>query len=220
MAKPTDFYVGMVAFFAILLPGAVGTLLLMPLLEQAVIGPILALPPDPAARWGAFLIGAYFLGHLMFLIGSYIDPLYGRLRERWHPYGEDSPYQCATRIKAGLLKPTEHRGVNTFEWAQALLTTQWPAAATEVRGLEAESKFFRSVLVVFGLGAGTFCARQQYLAGLVCLVLLVPCFARYYERRLKSTTQAYVYVVTLYGIGKLSTSTLAGPRAFEDRDRD
>ena len=207
MAKPSDFYVGMVAFFAILLPGAVGTILLKPLLEQTVLGPVSALPTDTAARWAAFLVSAYFLGHLIFLVGSYIDPLYGRLRERWHPYGEESAYECATRIKATMLNPAEHHGVNTFEWAQAILTTEWPAAATDVRGLEADSKFFRSLLVVFGLGAVTLLTRHQWIEGLVCLVLLIPCFARYYERRLKSTTQAYVYIVTLRGMGKLNPTT-------------
>jgi hypothetical protein len=37
----------------------------------------------------------------------------------------------------------------------------------------------------------------------VALVLMLPCFARYYERRLKSTTQAYIHVVALHRIGRL-----------------
>jgi hypothetical protein len=33
--------------------------------------------------------------------------------------------------------------------------------------------------------------------------ILVPRFMRYYERRLKSTSQAYMYMITLHRHGKL-----------------
>ncbi|HWT78794.1 MAG TPA: hypothetical protein VN648_08315, partial [Candidatus Methylomirabilis sp.] len=174
MAKPADFYVGMVGFFAILLPGAVGTALLRPLLENAVIVALLSLPATASVQWAAFLIASYFLGHLIFLLGSYLDPIYDKLRKRWNPYDEGSAYQCATRIKAGMLDSTENRALNSFVWSQAILTTQWPAAATEVNGLEADSRFFRSLLVVLGLSAISFFVRSRWAEGIVALLLIVP----------------------------------------------
>jgi len=43
----------------------------------------------------------------------------------------------------------------------------------------------------------------KILAAVLALGLVVPCFARYYERRLKSTTQAYIHIVTLHRLGQL-----------------
>ena len=36
------------------------------------------------------------------------------------------------------------------------------------------------------------------------MLLILPCFARYYERRLKSTTQAYIHVITMHRLGMLT----------------
>ena len=206
MGKPADFYVGMVSFFAILLPGAVGAAMLRPLVENAVIGPIMSLPANASAQWAAFLIASYFIGHLIFLVGSYLDPIYDVYRKRWNPYNKESAYQCATRIKAGMLDPAENHALNSFQWSQSILTTQWPAAATDVNGFEADSKFFRSLLVVLSLSAIGLLVRSRWTEGIIALVLVVPCFLRYYERRLKSVTQAYAYIIVLHRLGKLAVS--------------
>lgn len=203
MAKPADFYVGIVTFFAILVPGAVATAMLQPLLGPAVVGPLVPPPASGAAAWAYFLVTAYFLGHLIFLVGSYIDPFYGFLRERFDPYGNESAFRCATRIRNRLLAASEQKALNTFQWSRALLITQWPEAAADVQGLEADSKFFRSLLVVFLLAAGVFVADGRSLPAILALALVAACFLRYYERRLKSTTQAYLYIVTLYRLCKL-----------------
>lgn len=142
MGKPADFYVGMVSFFAILLPGAVGAVMLRPLVENAVIAPIVSVPANASAQWAAFLIASYFIGHLIFLVGSYLDPIYDVFRKRWNPYDKESAYQCAARIKSGMLDPAGNHALNSFQWSQFILTTQWPAAATDVQGLEADSNSF------------------------------------------------------------------------------
>lgn len=141
MAKPSDFYVGMLSFFAILLPGAVAASILREFIPPDALQSIISLPGNNAASWIAFLIAAYFLGHLIFLAGSY----------------------------------------------------------------EADSKFFRSLLVVLIMLAIALFWRRLWIPGVVVLVLILPCFARYYERRLKGTTQAYIYIVTMYRLGKLSS---------------
>jgi len=87
MARPGDFFVGVLDFFAILLPGAVAA---------AILAPLVAPLTSDAQRWTAFLLSAFFLGHLIFLLGSYIDGVYNALRERWNPYGNESAHQCAT----------------------------------------------------------------------------------------------------------------------------
>ncbi len=201
MAKPSDFFVGVLDFFAILLPGAIAAALLAP--RVPLFSGLLAAPPGDAGQWALFLVAAYFLGHLVFLAGSWLDGPYNRLRERLNPYGNESAYQCATRIRDGLIDASERQALNTFQWARSVLLHCAPAAAADVHRLEADSKFFRSLLVVLLLAAAIWAAEGRGLAALGALALGLPCFLRYYERRLKSTTQAYQHLISLHRLGRL-----------------
>ena len=201
--KPSEFYVGVLDFIAILLPGAIATAILIPRYGDLIVGPLILALTNDTAKWVAFIICAYFSGHLIFLLGSYIDSLYNMLRERFNPYGNESAFQCATRIRDSLIGEAERKALNTFQWSRSVLIAICPAAAEDVHRLEADSKFFRSLLVVCALAAVAFFVSGLWLEGLVALALVAPCFARYYERRLKSTTQAYIHVISLHRLGKL-----------------
>jgi membrane associated rhomboid family serine protease len=61
VSKPSEFYVGVLDFFAILLPGAVATAILAPRFGPMILGPLVAVPTSGAAGWVAFLICSYFL---------------------------------------------------------------------------------------------------------------------------------------------------------------
>lgn len=201
--KPSEFYIGILDFFAILLPGAIATAILAPRYSDFIVGTLIVPLTNDASKWVAFLICAYFAGHLIFLLGSYIDYLYNILRERLNPYGNESAYQCATRIRDSLMDECERMTLNTFQWSRSVLISICPMAAEDVHRLEADSKFFRSLLVVCTLASVAFFVRGHWIEGSVALALVAPCFARYYERRLKSTTQAYIHIVTLHRLGKL-----------------
>ncbi len=206
MSKPSEVYVGVLDLFAILLPGAVATAILAPKIGALVIGPLIAEPATDAGRWGTFLIASYFIGHLIFLVGSYVDRIYNVLREWISPYGNESAFQCATRVRDSLVNENEKAALNTFQWARSVLIAKCPAAADDVHRLEADSKFFRSLLVVCVLAFAVFLSSGLVLESVAALVLVPPCFARYYERRLKSTTQAYIHVVTMHRLGALVTA--------------
>ena len=205
MTKPGEFFVGVVDFFAILLPGAIVTALLAPRLNNALSG-LLLTPSGEVGEWVVFLISAYFLGHMVFLLGAYLDPLYNRLRERLAPYDNESAFQGAKRIRDELVAELERKALNPFQWSRAVLLAKCPAAAEDVHRLEADSKFFRSLVVVCLLAAVLFASEKAYLAAAAAVVLVVPCFARYYERRLKSTTQAYLHLITLHRLGLLQAN--------------
>lgn len=206
MPKPSEFFIGVLDFFAILLPGAIATALLAPKFGPVLLGSIVAAPSSPAGNWAVFLTCSYFLGHLVFLAGSYIDLPYDRLRNWRNPYGNESAYQRATSIRNSLIEEIEREALNTFQWSRSVLLSRFPAGAEDVRRLEADSKFFRSLLVVCLLSSVVFFSAQRPLAGLAALAVMVPCFARYYERRLKSTTQAYIHILTLHRLGGLDAT--------------
>ena len=95
--------------------------------------------------------------------------------------------------------------MNTFTWAKTMLLLRAPAAFAEVQRHEAESKFFRSLILVLpiaGLAAAVHWAlAHQYLLAALALAAPWPLarlsFSRYAERRRKSTQWAYNYVISL-----------------------
>src|SRR5215467_14803282 len=68
MIKPSDFFIGVVDFFAILLPGAAFVYLFRPFLIDDV--PIGWLPTTSTQSWVLFLVLAYIVGHLLHALGS------------------------------------------------------------------------------------------------------------------------------------------------------
>lgn len=72
---PQKFFVGLMDFFSILLPGALLTWLLMGEVGPAVMGDRYAALAG-AQAWAVFLFASYLFGHLVFLLGSWLDELY------------------------------------------------------------------------------------------------------------------------------------------------
>ena len=92
--------------------------------------------------------------------------------------------------------------INAFQWAKARLIIQCPSALLEVQRFEADSKFFRSLVVVLlflavWLSWKAFSGNLSWLVVLLCLFFSGLSFWRYAERRFKATQQAYWYVITL-----------------------
>src|SRR5262245_57653919 len=73
--EPQKFFIGLMDFFSILLPGTLLTWLLMGEVGPVVLGnryTTLAI----AQAWAAFLFASYLFGHLVFLLGSWLDEFY------------------------------------------------------------------------------------------------------------------------------------------------
>jgi hypothetical protein len=66
MAKPGDFFIGVIDFFAILLPGLLLALFL------AADG---RMPVDNRLFWPCVLAGGYIAGHLLHALGALLDPI-------------------------------------------------------------------------------------------------------------------------------------------------
>jgi 8-oxo-dGTP pyrophosphatase MutT (NUDIX family) len=113
----------------------------------------------------------------------------------------DKTVDLAVKIKEYYLDPLEaSSAINAFQWSKARLTLQNPEAMAAVQRFEADSKFFRSLVVVLYILVLLFgMVKNQPIVALVCVPLLVLAFWRYVEQRLKSTNQAYWYLITLEG---------------------
>lgn len=72
---PQKFFIGLMDFFSILLPGALFTWLLMDEVGSVVLGDRYA-KLDGAQAWATFLFASYLFGQLVFLLGSWLDEFY------------------------------------------------------------------------------------------------------------------------------------------------
>ncbi|MCB1765948.1 MAG: hypothetical protein KDJ22_07780 [Candidatus Competibacteraceae bacterium] len=165
---PQKFFVGLMDFSSILLPGALLTWLLMGDVGPVVLGDRYA-KLDGTQAWAAFLFASYLLGHLVFLLGSWLDEFYDWARRytlntqiaRLARCGRLLPWLAraliwlvfkhernlavdrATKIKQQVLGPLQAKDpVNTFQWSKALLNVESPASLAVVQRFEPHSKFF------------------------------------------------------------------------------
>lgn len=236
---PQKFFIGLMDFFSILLPGALLTWLLMDGVGPVMLGPRYA-SLGGAQAWAVFLFVSYILGHLVFLLGSWLDELYDWLRRytlntqikliahracllSWparamiwlvFKYERNLAVDRATRLKRRALGPLQAQdAVNTFQWSKALLNTESPASLALVLRFEADSKFFRCFAVVLLLLLIAWPWHQQWPPGAIPLVLamLVLALWRFMEQRYKATNQAYWSVITLTARdGKVALDTAPG----------
>lgn len=68
---PQKFFIALMDFFSILLPGALLTWLLMGEVSPAVLGDRYA-KLDGVEAWAAFLFASNLFGHLVFLLDSWL----------------------------------------------------------------------------------------------------------------------------------------------------
>jgi ADP-ribose pyrophosphatase YjhB (NUDIX family) len=226
--EPQKFFIGLVDFFAIILPGALLTFLVKDKLGKYLLGwHYDQLTGSPA--WVAFLGASYLLGHFVFLIGSWLDDFtydpmrkasYGaqiqRLAQgkylspvflRWFSrifFGKetDLTVRHAVKIKEHYLEPFKaSNAINAFQWSKAKLTVDQPGAIESIHRFEADSKFFRSlvilcILVIAVLAPFKVVEMRRELV-LFSIPVLILAFWRYVDQRLKATQQSYWYVLAL-----------------------
>src|SRR5262249_1014589 len=152
----------------------------------------------------AFFLSAYVLGHFVFFIGAKVlDDWYDRWRERVHPNDEDTTFRAADDLRrsvSGKLGDSSAKGaMSTLKWARPYATIHCPETRTEIDGFEANSKFFRSLVVLFAVAALHFLVHEQRLGfAVACGVLCVLSLLRFYDQRWKSSELTFATAVILY----------------------
>lgn len=222
--EPQKFFIGLMDFFSILLPGALLTYLLMDEVGPVVLGCDRYQELTDVKGVAAFLVASYLVGHLVFLLGSWLDIPYDWLRRRslnkqiirlahrgtlspwfvralcWIVFKQeqDLAVNCAGKIKEQALKPLQaKKAVNTFQWSKALLAKEHPESLAAVQRFEADSKFFRCFVIVLLVLVGMWLLQQRWILGCSGMILIPFALWRYMEQRYKATNQAYWSVITL-----------------------
>lgn len=192
--KPSDFYVGLVDFFSILLPGALLAFLCLPIANQA--GENLFRPVSHGAgAWVAFAFAAYLLGQLISLVGAtFMDWLYDHT---YLNFKRRRPNRDLRFKKAEELAGANGDMAGVLKWARAYVRLRSSDASLECDRFEATSKFFRSLFVVLLAYAATFAFRHEWASLFVTIALLILAFWRYCNQRWKFTECCYIYFIEL-----------------------
>jgi len=196
--------VGLVDFFAVLLPGALLAFLLKGRTDCVFDGEILPKINFPSTEgWVAFVFAAYLLGQFTYLVGAtFMDWLYDHtymLYMKW--WKGDALWTEATERIAD-----KKRGMaDKLKWIRAYVRLSSPDAAIEIERFEATSKFFRSLFIVLLVYAGYFVHPWHRHAFAATLGLLVLSFWRFCDQRWKFTELSCLYFYQLTANGETST---------------
>jgi ADP-ribose pyrophosphatase YjhB (NUDIX family) len=224
--EPQKFFIGVIDLFSVLMPGALLACVINYEARQTG-SPAPNITLGDSERWVVFVFASYLLGHLAFLVGATIDSAYGvlrsgtelgqttrlakgkRLSSSWlrrsartlFPKQADAALVQALRMKVRSLRRLSAEGsINTFQWCKARLSKEHPDGLAAVQRFEADSKFFRSFVVVLTALAILYASTDRLPLAAACLAALVFALWRYQEQRFKATQQAYWFVLTLEGM--------------------
>ncbi len=223
--EPQKFFIGLMDFFSILLPGALLSYAIRDRIGEQALGLRLA-DMGESEGWLVFFFSSYLLGHFIFLLGSWFDEFYDlarrrtqtqRLKElaRWgtlHPkwkrallwlvfkQEKDKALDRVLAIKRKQLDRLQAAdAVNAFQWAKLRLALEKPEVLATVQRFEADSKFFRSVVVVLFVLPFAATSAQRHALAPYWIVFVLLAFWRYMEQRHKASSQAYWSVIALEG---------------------
>jgi hypothetical protein len=202
MSKPGDFLIGVQDFFAVILPGAIATWLVSNYLPARFVDSLRLSMGDEGngpARWAVFFLSSYTLGHFVFMLGSRLDEAYDRWRKRTKPTDSDLTYQAANKLRESLTPALKGAEFSTLKWAKTYVQLQSPAAYGEIERLEANSKFFRSLIVIaVALTAHFFLRERQFGLAAAAFVLGGLSLKRFFDQRWKLTELSYATAVILH----------------------
>lgn len=210
MTKPADFYLGVIEFFGVLLPGAALCYLLLPMLTPSL--PADWLPQDSTQAWTVFAVLSYIAGHMLHALGSVLldKPLYNNLYlSEWKPAhrrassligrGDRKALQEDEAVKTTLLArvyletETDPSGSSYYDWCLSAIRLSAPDGAQEVDRLQADSKFFRSMSLVFLVAIVVSVRVEPFPYGAVAAVLTLFSVWRFCTLRWTATKRVYEY---------------------------
>jgi hypothetical protein len=212
MTKPSDFFIGVVDFFAVLLPGAALVYLLQPLVVTDM--PQAWLPAAPTQGWVMFLVLAYITGHLLHALGSWLLDKYvyqklylprcrsshakaSKLTGDHLALWEDEGAKKTLLARVCLTTNVNPTGTNYYDWCLSDVRVSSPAGAIEVDRLQADSKFFRSMVFVFLVAALVSFREAPVWVPLGAAALTVFAIWRFCELRWTATKRVYEYYLLL-----------------------
>lgn len=223
--KPNEFFLGLVDFIAILLPGCLlaGIFLMAeaqtPILKEPLY--CIGLKDGVTVFFGiGYLFTGYTLGYFLSSTASCLDIVYDSIRDLIYPDKEAEIYSFSAHLlhlffelewkikpnkalqQVEAIKPGKYLegAVNHFQWSSIILDTYFPAAGEKASRSMAASKFFRSLVIVFLLAFALQWGQwlPKTISSSLWVGLTILSFREYVVQRQKSVQAAYRGMITFY----------------------
>jgi hypothetical protein len=197
--KPSDFFVSIMDFFSVLLPGALLSFLSLNFAHEYIFGKLIPGLNDAVERWAAFVFASYLLGQYIFLVSAaFMDRLYKHTYLRWKKVrGNKDRRNDALFEKAKEMQGQYIDLIGPLKWALTFVRLRSPVLGDALDRFEATQKFFRSLTVVFVIFMIVFLSHSHWLAALVCGVLVLVSFWRFGDQRWKLGELAFLCYIQM-----------------------
>jgi len=221
--EPSYFYIGIIDLFAILLPGAIASLVFYHFYPEAIDNFLKTGEGISFYSTLLFLFSAYLFGHIISQLSSYLDTYFYDILKNMDKkraqnniaYNKDieageitgnlkkisSWFLCLSAVKTiRETNSTNHQNrdlINNFQWSEFTLLQTFPAAASKIERYTADSKFFRGLFVILLALVVVFGVQTNWNMALACLALALFSLLRYITKREKATQTAYKFIVFL-----------------------
>jgi hypothetical protein len=223
--KPSDFFIGLVDFFSIILPGFIVSFMLRNELLK-----LLSLNSDlDGFNLSAFyFVSSYILGHFVYALGTVLRILfyestkhlfYHKIRD-WYVRKFLKNKKKPTVASWVLIEDLEEIKNETqlseiskgrlkgFKWGKAVIEMKHPEMIQQINRLEADAKFFRSLVIVslIAIGVTIFQGKGPELMK-VTIWSLVLCFSfwRYINRQYNAEEEVSIIIHSMRSVGELAS---------------
>lgn len=178
-SKPNDFYIGVIDFLSIFIPGAV-----LLFLEQAKIAELekyldlYAFSGDTPANdvswivWTAFAVASYISGHFLFIVGQRLNWIHDRFRK---PLSNQVDNTLLSKI--GLKNDTKNPVL--LRKAKIYILLHSSSGFSEIERQLANYKLFRTLTIVFGVDAMLSISQLNAPRLSLSVFLVIVCFLRF-----------------------------------------
>ena len=203
--SPKEFGFEIGSFLALFFPGAILLFVIFYNYEDTIIFQE-GKEYSRTISWFLIFVTSYFLGHFVNWIGTFLDWTYDRLykpiKKRKSSIGKIK--RTAQRIKSEILNEYGELAEDdhTFLYARKYITIKNSNLDKILNRIDAESKFFRSLISVFLISFLVFLLNFKIIISLLSVLFLILSFGRYWSLRWKHTRETYNYFVMQYSIDK------------------
>jgi hypothetical protein len=200
--KPSDYFLSLIEFFGILLPGALLCYLFLPEANY-IFGALRIQIVEDYQGWIVFIVASYLVGHYIDYFGRTIKLSYNRFLfsfEKLRTYhrrrdiGELHSYVSRQMHRAFGASEMVAYYIPTLAWATSFVRQKSPLTAMEIERLQASSGFFVNFSVVLLLVSVKWGVIGSFLASAVTVGISI--FSFFVFRHL--TTEILRYTYTYY----------------------
>ncbi len=199
--KPTEFFLGALDFFGILVPGAV-CLAAVSLLDSQTVRPLVEqLPPSGAERTIALAVSAYLLGYALHVAGFAIDRFFDATQQRAfeRSHGREL-YQRVNQLKTTQMSIEDSSLISGYRWALMNIRTRFPAWGIEIDRMTAHTALFRSMTLIAGVVTLAVLVKRLWVPALLCVLTTAICILLYKHLRWRSIKIVYEYYIALQAL--------------------